>query len=69
MTIDELIKWLEDCREQVGGNKNVFLSVDPEGNEYRKVDELSTCFEPGHDDTFDRKGIIIWPSDTIVELK
>jgi hypothetical protein len=53
ITISQLIAALESARKTIGRDAEVFLSKDPEGNEYRALYELQVVKRPGF--------AIIWP--------
>jgi hypothetical protein len=64
MTIDSLIKWLENYKKAFGGDKEVLVSGDPEGNDYRTIDEVVAV----HDKNL-KEHIIIYPTDTLIPLE
>ena len=67
MTLDQLIKHLEEYKKAYGGDKPVVLSTDPEGNSFSTLDpnpdiqhNYSLAYIPG-DRKGEVKGICIWP--------
>lgn len=63
MTVKVLVKHLK----KFPPDALVFVSGDPEGNDIRTIDEVATAelVKTNNDGTFD--GVVIWPTDTIVQ--
>ncbi|MFZ2979050.1 MAG: hypothetical protein WA057_05250 [Candidatus Magasanikiibacteriota bacterium] len=60
MTIEELIKELKKIK---GQKKEIYLSIDPEGNQFRTVEEVAFINDEEGDKVW-----VIWPSDEILDI-
>lgn len=60
MTVEELIKELKKIK---GQKKEIYLSIDPEGNQFRTVEEVAFV-----NDEKGNKVWIIWPTDEILDI-